>query len=67
MKFIEFVATAITLLGFYMISDGNMQGFTVSLVANVIWIYWGHEKNAVSLMGLNAVMIFINLHGLDVI
>lgn len=67
MKIIEFVATALTLIGFYAISEGNSHGFTISLISNVMWMFWGHDKNAISLMALNGIMIFINLNGLGVL
>jgi len=67
MKTLEFIATALTLLGFYMISDGNAQGFIISLISNLIWIIWGYDKKAFSLLALNGIMIFINLHGLGII
>ena len=67
MKILEFVASLLTVLGLYMLSEQNSQGFIVGMVSNFLWLYWGHEKNALSLMALNGIMVFINLNGLGVL
>ena len=67
MKILEFVASLLTVLALYMLSEGNTNGFTLGIVSNLIWMYWGHEKNALSLLALNGIMIFINLNGLGVL
>jgi len=67
MKILEFFASFLTVLALYMLSENNSQGFIVGMVSNFLWIYWGHQKEALSLLALNGIMIFINLNGLGVI
>ena len=66
-KFIEGVAVAMTLVGFYFISEGQDIGFIISLLSNLVWIYWGHMVNGIGIMVVNSVFIFLNLNGLGVI
>ena len=67
LKFVEIVATAFTLIGLYFVSEGQAIGFTLGLIGNLAWIYYGHEKNETGILIVNAVILLINLKGLNVI
>ena len=65
-RFLEGIAVAMTLIGFWFISEGMAIGFTISLFSNLVWIFWGHRINAKGIMLVNSVFIFLNLNGLGV-
>jgi len=65
-KFLEGIAVAMTLIGFWFISEGLAIGFTISLFSNLVWIYWGERQKATGIIFVNAAFIFINLNGLGV-
>lgn len=68
MRFLEFIASVLTLVSLYALSENMLiYGFSLGIIANVLWLWWGHEKTANSLMLLNASMIFINLNGLQML
>lgn len=67
MKILEFIATVGTLIGLYYISEGNIQGFTISMLSNIAWLAWAYHTNANGVLLVNAIMIFLNLNGLGVI
>lgn len=67
MHVIEAIATILTVLGLYLISEGLTVGFTVSLFSNVFWMYYATKENLNGLLIVNAVLIFINLNGLGVL
>ena len=67
LKIAEIIATAFTLIGLYFVSEGQALGFTLGLIGNIAWIYYGHEKNETGILVVNAVIMLINLNGLNVI
>lgn len=64
MKIIELIATCLTVLSLYLLSEGNALGFTIGAFSGIVWLYWAHEKNAIGLMATNVILIFLNLNGL---
>ena len=66
-KLIELLATVGTILGLYLLSEGNISGFTIGMLSNILWLYIGHEKDMYGLMLTNAILIFINLNGLGIV
>lgn len=63
----EYLATFLTLIGFYMISEAMIAGFAISLISNILWIVWANHKNAAGIMAVNLVLLIINLNGLGII
>jgi hypothetical protein len=61
----EIVATVLTIAGFFLISEGILGfGFTLSFAANVLWIVWGHSKNARGIMVVNACLLLSSANGI---
>lgn len=66
-KAAEWAATIGTVLALYLLSEGNPHGFSIGLISNIAWMFWAHEKNAGGILAVNAIMVFINLNGLEII
>lgn len=59
---IEALLSIGTLGGYWMITHGMVQwGAIVGLASNILWTYYGHEKDAPSIMIVNLVFAMINI------
>lgn len=67
MKILEAIATVLTVVSLYLLSENNSHGFTIGMFSNILWMFWAHEKNSIGLLTTNAVLIMINLNGLGVL
>ena len=67
LQVIEGLATVGTIVGLYLISEGIIYGFTISLFATILWMYVAHERNMVGLLITNVILVIINLNGLGAI
>lgn len=67
MKYLEAIATALTIVSLYLLSENVAHGFTVGIFSNVVWSFIAHEKNMLGLLTTNAVLLIINLNGLGII
>lgn len=66
-KIIESLATIGTLVGLYLISEGNANGFTVGGISNILWMAYANEEKQTGIMIVNAILLLINLNGLGII
>ena len=65
MKLAETLATIFTILGFYLISDGVfLVGFSISLVANILWMIWAADSAARGILIVNALLAFSAMNGI---
>ena len=65
MKIAETLATIFTILGFYLISDGVfLIGFSISLVANILWMVWASDSGAKGILIVNSLLAFSALNGI---
>lgn len=59
---IEAVLSVLTLAGYWMVTHGLVEsGAAVALLSNILWVYYGHEKNSPSIMIVNLVFAMINI------
>ena len=64
---IEAFLSVLTLAGYWMITHGVIEwGAIVALLSNVLWVYYGHEKDSPSIMTVNLVFAMININILGV-
>lgn len=63
----EWLATAGTIIGLYLLSENNIQGFSVGLFSNILWMYWANETKSNGIFFVNVVLLIINLNGLGVV
>lgn len=67
MKYLETIATALTVVSLYLLSEGNNYGFTVGIFSGLTWAFIAHEKNMLGLLATNVILIIINLNGLGIL
>ena len=67
MKIIETLATLLTCLGMYALSEHNDIGFSISILASVLWMVLAIDSKMMGLLVVNIVLIFINLNGTGII
>lgn len=67
-KLIEGFAVLGTVLGLYLLSEGNSHGFTVGALSNVLWMWHGTNipEGGKGIILVNIILLFINLNGLEV-
>lgn len=66
-QIIEAVATVLTIVSLYLLSENIAHGFTIGLFSNILWAYIAHEKNMLGLLTTNALLLIINLNGLGIL
>lgn len=65
MKFIEALATILTIAGFFMLSEGMLvAGFATSFAANILWIMWAYNGRAWGILVVNSALIVSSTNGL---
>ena len=66
MKLLEFIATAVTLIGVYLISDQQyVYGWGINAAGDILWMWWGAIKSAHYLVALQLILFVIALNGLQ--
>lgn len=65
-SYIEIFATIATIIGFFLVSTVNFAtiGFTVSAIANVLWILWGLQVRANGIITVNACLLVAAFNGI---
>jgi len=66
-QIIEALATVLTIVGLYLLSENVSHGFTIGMFSNILWMYIAHERNMLGLLITNLLLMFINLNGLGVV
>lgn len=65
MRAVEVVATILTILGFFLISERvYIVGFTLSLFSNILWLLWAYDKKAWGIIVVNACLAVSSLNGI---
>jgi hypothetical protein len=65
MKIIETLATILTIIGFFMLSENVLLvGFATSLAANVLWLAWSYESKAWGIMVVNSALAVSSVNGI---
>ena len=64
--YIEIAATVLTILGFFLVSTGQLTtvGFTISACANVLWIIWGKQAGSAGIITVNACLLLASINGI---
>ena len=60
---IDWIATIITLISFYLISNKDRKGFPLQMLASVFWIYFGYSVNSSAVIFINILMFVIAVRG----
>lgn len=66
----EILAVSGTLYGLFLISNNDIiLGFTISAIANILWIWHGHDipEGGKGIIFVNTALFFIALNGMGVI
>jgi hypothetical protein len=65
-NYVEIFATIATIIGFFLVSTVNFAtiGFTVSAIANVLWILWGLQVRANGIITVNACLLVAAFNGI---
>lgn len=65
MRAIEVLATILTIVGFFLLSEKvYIVGFTISLFSNMLWLLWGYEKKAWGIIVVNACLAVSSINGI---
>jgi len=68
-RLVEWLAVSGTIVGLYLISEGNSNGFSIGALSNILWIWHGYNltSGGIGITILNMILLGINLNGLGVI
>jgi len=68
-KLIETLAVAGTIVGLYLVSEGNGHGFIIGAISNLFWIMHGYRltSGGVGIIIVNMILMGINFNGMGVI
>jgi hypothetical protein len=62
-KITEAILSVLTLAGYFMVTHGVVYfGAWTALVSNVLWVFYGNQKNSPSIMIVNLVFAMININ-----
>ena len=65
MKAIEYSATVLTMVGFFLISSKVfLLGFALSIVSNVLWVIWAKSSKATGIIIVNSVLFISGVNGI---
>ena len=66
---IEAVAVAGTIVGLYLVSEGNPNGFSIGAISNLFWIIHGYSltNGGKGIIIVNMILMGINFNGLGII
>ena len=64
-KILEYVASILTVLGIYCISDGLLMiGFSVNILSLLLWVVFSYRVKFFGLLLLDLTLLLINVKGL---
>ena len=64
-KLYEIIGTITTVVGVYLISEGQyVQGYLINGFSDIIWAWWGFLKKAYYLIGLQVLLFILMMNGL---
>lgn len=59
----DWVGTAFTLSGLWLIGNRNRTGFLVGIIGCIFWAVFGMERSILSITVVNVIFIFVNARG----
>ena len=63
----EYIATGLTIVSLYFLSENMPIGFTIGAFSNILWLYWADQKKSGGIFITNIVLFLINLNGMGVL
>lgn len=68
-RLVELLAVSGTIVGLYLLSIDNSNGFSIGALSNILWIWHGYNltSGGVGITIVNMILLGINFHGMGVI
>jgi hypothetical protein len=60
---IDIIAALITFTGIYLLGDKNRYGFIVTLIGNIIWLFFGVMTSSIGILIANIGFALLNVRG----